>query len=219
MDLTRITVRAKVTNASSGSTLATLRCYATRRGTNSPTEVGTAVPIIPSSFSSGGVWKELELFCNYLPDDVSQSIEVAGFAVGLTDLSIDYARIERSSNASSLDGLKLQDVLWGIQHATAVGACRALDSNQGCCGRAVLARNNNVACSTLCAGMGWVCKSEVAVVAFAGQRSHGGWVGSYFNYGCGDTSINPRSEPQRPSSFKAGTDDSHYHTYCCCGPN
>lgn len=88
---TLVTLRARVGNTQSSSVLAHLRCGAMRNGTSTFTEVAAPVQIIPSNFTAG-VWRELELVCNFLPDDIDQFIAVEDFTPGVTDLMLDYVR-------------------------------------------------------------------------------------------------------------------------------
>lgn len=63
-----------------------------RNGTSTFTEVATPVQIIPSQFTAG-MWRELELVCKFLPDDIDQFIAVEDFTPGVTDLMLDYVRV------------------------------------------------------------------------------------------------------------------------------
>jgi len=89
---TLVTLRARVTSTASSALLANLRCGAIRNGTGTFTEVATPVAIVPSQFTAG-TWRELELACNFLPDDVDQFIAVEDFTPGITDLMLDYVRV------------------------------------------------------------------------------------------------------------------------------
>jgi len=86
-----VSLSAAVTNNALPSNLATLRCGATRGTT--PVEVGTAVTMHPNDFPAGGAFRTFEIACAWLPDDVDQYVEVTDFAVGITDLSIDFVRV------------------------------------------------------------------------------------------------------------------------------
>jgi hypothetical protein len=86
-----VSLSAAVTNNALASNLATLRCGATR-GTNT-VEVGSAVTMHPNDFPAGGAFRTFEIICAWLPDDTDQYIEVADFATGITDLSIDFVRV------------------------------------------------------------------------------------------------------------------------------
>lgn len=89
---TLVTLRARVTDDQSAFILANLRCGAIRNGTSTFTEVAAPISIIPSQFTEGA-WRELELVCNFLPDDADQFIAVEDFTPGITDLMLDYVRV------------------------------------------------------------------------------------------------------------------------------
>ncbi|HEY8211909.1 MAG TPA: hypothetical protein VIG99_30715 [Myxococcaceae bacterium] len=87
---TFVSLNAAVTNNVLTSNLATLRCGATR---GTPVEVGTAVTMHPNDFPAGGAFKTFEIVCAWLPDDTDQYVEVTDFAIGVTDLSVDFIRV------------------------------------------------------------------------------------------------------------------------------
>jgi len=100
---TEVTVRAKVTSNLSTSVLAQLHCEATRAGDTSPTVVGPMLDVRPNEFVNG-VWRELTIRCDFLPNDVNQTVVVGGFVAGITDLSLDYVRITPLPSATRLLG-------------------------------------------------------------------------------------------------------------------
>jgi hypothetical protein len=80
-----------VTSNALPTELATVHCGA-MRGT-APVDVGSALKLHPNDFPAGGGFRSFDVTCAWLPDDVGQFVEISGFAVGVTDLSVDYLRV------------------------------------------------------------------------------------------------------------------------------
>ena len=89
---TQLAARVKVTNNLSTSVLAKLTCFAVRGAGGSPVQVSPVYEIRPSAFASGA-WREISVKCDFLPDDQSQIVAMDEFTTGITDLSVDYARV------------------------------------------------------------------------------------------------------------------------------
>jgi Cys-rich repeat protein len=87
-------VRVRVTSTLSTSPLASFGCAAIRASTSTWSDAATRAQIVPSLLPQSGGWLELRLVCDFRPDDVDQLLVVEEFVVGVTDLSIDWARID-----------------------------------------------------------------------------------------------------------------------------
>jgi hypothetical protein len=95
---TRVVARVKVASNAQGVALAELGCFSKRRDATNEVAVAAAVPLFPNLFPGSNGWIEVQLDCDFLPDDQEQRISVDDFIAGVTDLSLDYVRLDTAGS-------------------------------------------------------------------------------------------------------------------------
>ena len=87
----KVTVRAKVSDTTSSTSIGDLNCTAQRDGAWVP--LGTTGPVAPDQFVAADTWQEFTLYCPWEWSDAAQFVGWDRFADVGAELSIDYIHI------------------------------------------------------------------------------------------------------------------------------
>lgn len=95
---TRVLARVKVSTTTSTAPVAELSCFAVRLGATTEVPAGATVTVRPNLFAAPNTWMQLELSCDFLPDDSEQRVTLENVDPTVAELAVDYVRLDPVSD-------------------------------------------------------------------------------------------------------------------------